>query len=30
VRHYVAYDANGQAYIPYSRLTGIDARGGEQ
>ncbi|RMD60661.1 TIGR03984 family CRISPR-associated protein [Candidatus Parcubacteria bacterium] len=30
VRHYVAYDADGQAYIPYSRLTGIDVRGGEQ
>lgn len=30
VRHYMAYDADGQAYIAYSRLTGIDAQGGER
>lgn len=28
VRHYVAYDPDGQAYIAYSRLTGLDAQGG--
>lgn len=30
VRHYIAYNLDGQAYIAYSRLMGIDARGGEQ
>lgn len=30
VRHYVAYDADGQAYIAYSRLRGIDAQGGKR
>lgn len=30
VRHYVAYDSDGQACIAYSRLVGIDARGGKR
>jgi CRISPR-associated protein (TIGR03984 family) len=30
VRHYVAHDADGQAYIAYSRLVSIEYQGGEE
>lgn len=30
VRHYVAYDSDGQAYIACSRLIGLDAQGGQR
>lgn len=30
IRHYISYDSDGQAYIAYSRLTGMDAQGGER
>ncbi|MCX8024166.1 MAG: CRISPR-associated protein Csx19 [Thermanaerothrix sp.] len=30
VRHYVAYDADGQAYIAYSRLVGFESQGGAE
>jgi CRISPR-associated protein (TIGR03984 family) len=30
VRHYLAYDSDGQAYIAYSRLVGIESQGGTE